>query len=179
MASSLGKTSHHWLDRAALHNLPVLQSDTWIWEVNTDNATNKYRYKYNIYYPSHLREEPVGIVFYKKWVHQFFYHARVGDPYLGPVHKEATEYKVTNNSAITDEEPEDQLTLQIHQLLVIIDKEQPESLERTREPWAPDVTPTIAPATYTTQQTQPTLAKRNTPCHALQDFYLTDALPHQ
>jgi hypothetical protein len=22
-------------------------------------------------------------------------------------------------------------------------------------------------------------AKRNTPCHALQDFYLADALPHQ
>ena len=25
----------------------------------------------------------------------------------------------------------------------------------------------------------PTSAKRNTPCHALQDFYLADALPHQ
>ncbi len=23
------------------------------------------------------------------------------------------------------------------------------------------------------------LAKKNTPCHALQDFYLADALPHQ
>jgi len=73
---------------------------------------------------------------------------------LGPIHKEATKYKITNNSAITDEETEDQLTLQICQSLVIVDKDQPESPKRTREPWAPDVMPTLAPATYTAQQTQ-------------------------
>jgi len=65
-----------------------------------------------------------------------------------------TEYKITNNGTITDEETEDQLTLQIRQLLVIIDKDQPGSPERTREPWGPEQTPTITPATYTAQPTQ-------------------------
>jgi len=118
-------------------------------------VTNKYRYKYNVYYLNHLGEEPVGIVFHKKWVHQFFHHPRVGDPYLGLVYKEVTEYKVTNNGAITDEEAEDQLTLQIHQSLVIIDKDQPGSPKRTRELWGPDQMPTITPAAYTAQPIQP------------------------
>ncbi len=149
---------HHWLDRVALQELPVLWLDTWIQEIDTDDATNKYGYKYNVYYPSHLGEEPIGIVFYKKWVYQFFHHPRIEDPYLGPIHKKATKYEVTNNSTITDKETEDQLTLQIYQSLVIIDKDQPESPKRTRESWAPDSTPTITPATYTTQQTQPRLS---------------------
>ncbi len=77
---------------------------------------------------------------------------------MGPIYKEATKYEVTNNSAITDEETKDQLTLQIHQLLVIINKDQPESPKRTREPWAPDSTLTITSAAYTAQQTQPRLS---------------------
>ena len=111
MASSSGKILHHWLDRAALQDLLVLQLDTQIWEIGIDNTTNKCGYKYNIYYPSYLREEPIGIVFYKKWVHQFFHHPRIGDLYLGPIHKEVTEYEVTNNGAIIDEEAKDQLAL--------------------------------------------------------------------
>src|SRR5712671_897644 len=112
---------------------------------------------YNLYYPQHLSKGPVGIVFHKRRVHQFFHHPQIGDPYLGLVHKEATKYKITQNSSITDKEPEDQLAIQICKLLVIIDKDQPGSPKKTREPWAPDSMPTITSATYTTQQTQPRL----------------------
>ncbi len=66
---------------------------------------------YNLYYLQHLSEELVGIVLYKGQLYQFFHHTWVGDPYLGLVHKEATEYKITNNGSITDEEPKDQLAL--------------------------------------------------------------------
>ncbi len=89
---------------------------------------------YNIYYPKHLGEEPIGVVRYKNWIHQFFHHTRIGDPYLGPVHKEVTRYEITDHGSTTEEEPEDQLTLQIHNSLVIIDPDQPGSPERTREP---------------------------------------------
>jgi len=119
---------------------------------------NKYRYMYNVYYPEHLGEEPVGVVCYKNKIHQFFHHTRVGDPYLGPVHKEATKHEIIDHSSTTEEEePADQLALQICNSLVIIDKEQPGSPERTREPWEPDRTPHIPPATYLAQQKQPQL----------------------
>src|SRR6266851_7826431 len=157
-SSSSGKSSHHWLDRAVLCDFQGLRTDTCIREVGTDDATNKYRYTYNIYYPEHLGEEPVGVVCYKDKIHQFFHHTRIGDPYLGPVHKEATKHKITDHSStIEDKEPADQLALQIRNSLVIVDKEQPGSPERTREPWAPDRTPIIPPATYLTQQEQPQL----------------------
>ncbi len=110
-----------------------------------------------MYYPEHLGEEPVGVVCYKDKIHQFFHHTRIGDPYLGPIHKEATKYEITDHSSTTEEEPANQLALQIRNSLVIIDKEQPGSPERTREPWAPDRTPIIPPATYLTQQKQPQL----------------------
>ena len=157
MASSSGKQSRHWLDRAILCDFKDLQTDTHLREIGTDDATNKYGYTYNIYYPKHLREEPVGVVCYKDRIHQFFHHTQVEDPYLGPVHKEATRYEITNYSSTTEEEPEDQLALQIHKLLVIIDPDQPGSPKRTREPWAPDHMPTITPATYLAQQEQPQL----------------------
>ncbi len=141
--------SCHWLDRALLHDFTGLQTDTRIREISTDDATNKYRYTYNVYYPQHLGEEPVRVVCYQDQIHQFFHHARIGDPYLGPVHKEATKYEITDHSSTTEEEePADQLALQIHNSLVIIDQGQLGSPERTREPWAPDRTPTIPPATY-------------------------------
>jgi len=117
-----------------LHDFQNLQSDTRIREVGTDDATNKYGYTYNIYYPEHLREEPVGVVHYKDKIHQFFHHARIGDPYLGLIHKEATKHKITDHSSTTEEEPTDQLALQIRNSLVIVDKEQPGSSKRTREP---------------------------------------------
>ncbi len=125
---------HHWLDRAILRNFQGLRPDTRIREIGTDDATNKYGYTYNVYYPEHLREEPVGVVRYKDKIHQFFHHARVGDPYLGPIHKEATKHEISNHSSSTEEEATDQLALRIRESLVIIDLEQPGSPERTREP---------------------------------------------
>ncbi len=148
---------HHWLDRAILRNFQGLRPDTRIREIGTDDATNKYGYTYNVYYPEHLREEPVGVVRYKDKIHQFFHHARVGDPYLGPIHKEATKHEISNHSSSTEEEATDQLALRIRESLVIIDLEQPGSPERTREPWGPERMPTISPATYLTHQKQPQL----------------------
>ncbi len=112
---------------------------------------------YNVYYPEHLGEEPVGVVRYKDKIHQFFHHTRIGDPYLGPIHKEATKYEITDHGSTTEEEPTNQLALQIRNSLVIIDPEQPGSPERAKEPWAPDRTPKIPPATYLAQQEQPKL----------------------
>ncbi len=66
---------------------------------------------YNLYYPEDLAKEPTGVVFYKGRFHQFFHHTRVEDPYLGPVYKEATEYKIPKDNSTTDEEAKDQLTL--------------------------------------------------------------------
>ena len=138
-SSSSGKTLCYWLDRAVLCDFQGLRTDTRIREVGTDDATNKYRYTYNVYYPEHLGEEPVGVVHYKDKIHQFFHHARIGDPYLGPVHKEAMRHEITNHSSTTEEEePTDQLTLQICNSLVIIDQDQPGSPERTRETWGPE-----------------------------------------
>ena len=91
-----------------------------------------------MYYPEHLGEEPVGVVCYKDKIHQFFHHTRIGDPYLGPIHKEATKHEITDHGSTTEEEPTDQLALQIRNSLVIIDKEQPGSPKRTREPWGPE-----------------------------------------
>ncbi len=143
------------MDRAILRDFSGLQSDTHIREIGTDDVTNKYGYTYNIYYPEHLGEEPVGVVRYQNRIHHFFHHTRVGDPYLGPVHKEATKYEITNHGSSTEEDDAaEQLTLQIRNMLVIVDPEQPGSPKRTREPWAPDRMPTIHPATHLTQQEQ-------------------------
>ncbi len=98
------------------------------------------------------------MVHYKDKIHQFFHHARVGDPYLGPVYKEATKHEITDHgSATEDEEAADQLALQICNSLVIADKDQPGSPKRAREPWGPERMPTIPPATYLAQQKQPQL----------------------
>ncbi len=156
-SSSSGKGARHWLDRAVLRDFKNLQINTRIREIGTDDATNKYGYTYNIYYPEHLGEEPVGVVRYKDKIHQFFHHARVGDPYLGPIHKEATRYEITDHGDSTEDEAADQLALQIRNSLVITDTEQPGKPTQTGEPWAPERTPTIPPATYLTQQEQPKL----------------------
>src|SRR5216683_1828652 len=156
-SSSSGKSARHWLDRAVLRDFKDLQIDTRIREISTDDATNKYGYTYNIYYPEHLGEELVGVVRYKDKIHQFFHHARIGDPYLGPIHQEATRYEITDHGDSTEDEAADQLALQIRNSLVIVDTEQPGSPARTKEPWAPERTPTLSPATYLTQQEQPKL----------------------
>jgi len=71
-------------------------------------------------------------VFYKGKFHQFFHHQRIGDPYLGPVHKEATKYKIPKDNSTTDDGAKAQLALQIRHLLVIVDKDQPGSPEKTK-----------------------------------------------
>ena len=75
-------------------------------------------------------------MFYKGRFHQFYHHSQTGDPYLGLVHKEATEYKIPKDDSTTDDRADTQLALQICHLLVIIDKDQPGSLEKAknREP---------------------------------------------
>ena len=97
------------------------------------------------------------MVRYKDKIHQFFHHARIGDPYLGPIHKEATRYEITDHGNSTEDEAADQLALQIRNSLVITDTEQPGSATETREPWAPERTPKIPSATYLAQQEQPKL----------------------
>jgi hypothetical protein len=102
-------------------------------------------------------------VFHKDKFHQFFHSSTTGNPYLGVLLKEANQYKFQDNVSTEDKEDKgakEQLTLQICNLLVTIDQGQLGSPERTKEPWAPDRTPTIAsattltPTTYTAQQTQ-------------------------
>jgi hypothetical protein len=77
--------------------------------------------------------------------------------------KEANQYEFQDDVSTEEEDKgaKEQLTLQICNLLVTIDQGQPESPERTREPWAPDrmstiasATTTITPTTYSAQQTQ-------------------------
>jgi hypothetical protein len=118
---------------------------------------------YNVYYPEDTAKEPIGIVFHKDKFYQFFHSSTTGNPYLGALLKEANQYEFQDDVSTEDEEDkgaEEQLTLQICNSLVTIDQGQPGSSERTREPWAPDRTPTIAsattltPTTYTAQQTQ-------------------------
>jgi hypothetical protein len=162
MAGSSKKTTCQWLDNATLQKLPSLWPDTRIREIDTDNDSNKYGYLYNIYYPEDIAKEPIGIVFHKDKFYQFFHSSTTGNPYLGALLKEANQYKFQDDTSTEEEDKgaKEQLTLQIHNSLVTIDQGQPESPERTREPWAPDRTPTIAsattitPTTYSAQQTQ-------------------------
>ncbi len=92
---------------------------------------------------------------YQNRIHHFFHHTRIGDPYLGPVHKEVTKYEITDHSSSTEEDDAvEQLAIQICNMLVIVNPEQPGSPERTRELWAPNRMPTIPPATHLTQQEQ-------------------------
>jgi hypothetical protein len=118
---------------------------------------------YNVYYSEDIVKEPIRVVFHKDKFYQFFHLTTTGNPYLRVLLKEANQYEFQDNVS-TEEEDEgakEQLTLQIHNLLVTIDQGQQGSPERTREPWAPDRTPTITsatatitPATYSAQQTQ-------------------------
>jgi hypothetical protein len=163
-ASSSKKTLHQWLDKVALWKLPSLRSDTRIREVDTDDHKNKYGYLYNVYYPEDFAKEPIGVIFHKDKFHQFFHSTTTGNPYLRAVLKEVNQYEFQDDTSIEEQEQETKegLTLQICDLVVKIDQEQPGSPERTREPWASDRTPTldstttaIPLTTYPTQQTQP------------------------
>jgi hypothetical protein len=155
MAGSSKKTMRQWLDKAVLQTLPTLLSDTRLREVEPKDNGNKYGYLYHIYYPEDPAKEPIGVVFHQGKFHRFFHSETIGNPYLGSEHKEVNQYELFEDNATTEGSTEEQLTLQIHNLLVLIDKDQPGSPERTQELWGPDSMPTITPATYSAVQKQP------------------------
>ena len=95
------------------------------------------------------------MVYHKEKFRQFYHSTTTGNPYLGDELKEANHFELFDDDSSTEAGGDDQLTLQIRNSVVAIDPQQPGSPERPREPWAPDSTPTITPATYTTQQEQP------------------------
>jgi hypothetical protein len=154
MASSSKKTTRQWIDKAALHTLPTLQSDSRIREVDTDDTQNKYGYLYNVYYPEDPSKPPVGVVYHKEKFHQFYHSMTTGNPYLGDPHKEANNFELFKDDSSTEAGGDEQLTLQIRNSVVLLNPGDLGSPERTREAWALDSTPTITPTTYTAQQTQ-------------------------
>ena len=124
MASSSKKTTRQWLDKVALQKLPSLWPDTRIWEIDTNDDSNKYGYLYNIYYPEDIAKEPIGVVFHKDKFYQFFHSSTIGNPYLRALLKEANQYEFQDDVSIEDKEDkgaEEQLTLQICNSLVTID----------------------------------------------------------
>jgi hypothetical protein len=143
MAGSSKKTTRHWIDKAALHTLPMLRSNSRIREIDTDNAQNKYGYLYNVYYPEDPSKPPVGVVFHKEKFHQFYHLTMTGNPYLGDQHKEANHFELFEDDSSTETGGDEQLTLQIHNSVVSLNPGDPGSPGRTREAWAPDSTPTI------------------------------------
>jgi hypothetical protein len=151
-----------WLDKSVLQTLPTLQLDTQLQEVEPEDSSNKYGYLYHVYYPEDPAKEPIGVVFYQGKFHRFFHSETIGNPYLGLEHKEVNQYELFKDDATTEGSTKEQLTLQIYNLLVLIDKDQPGSPERTQEPWGPDSTPTITPATYSAAQKQPRLQMATT-----------------
>jgi len=96
------------------------------------------------------------VVYHKEKFRQFYHSTTTGNPYLGNEHKEANHFELFEDDS-SEAGGDDPLTLQIRNSVVTIDPQQPGSPERPREPWAPDSTPTITPATYTAQQEQPRL----------------------
>ena len=54
-------------------------------------------------------------------------------PYLGAIYKEANKHEIFQDDSTTEEGAEDQLMLQICNMLVIIDKQQPGSPKWTKE----------------------------------------------
>jgi len=151
-----------WLDKAALRTLPTLRSDTRLREVEPEDSGNKYGYLYHVYYPEDPTKEPTGVVFHQGKFHRFFHSETTGNPYLGLELKEANQFELFEDGATTEGSTEEQLALQIRNSLVLIDKDQQGSPERTREPWGPDSTPTITPATYSAAQKQPRLQMATT-----------------
>ena len=79
---------------------------------------------YHIYYSEDITKELIGVIFYKERFCQFFHSTTTGNPYLGAVLKEANQYKFQDDISTEEEDQEakEQLTLQIHNLLVMIDQ---------------------------------------------------------
>ena len=101
-------------------------------------------------------------MFHQEKFHRFFHSETTGNPYLGTEQKEVNQFELFEDDATTEGSTKEQLALQIRNSLVIIDKNQPGSPERTREPWGPDSTPTITPATYSAAKTQPRIQMATT-----------------
>jgi hypothetical protein len=93
---------------------------------------------YHVYYPEDPAKEPTGVVFHQGKFHKFFHLEMTGNPYLGAEHKEVNQYELFEDDATTEGSTKEQLALQIYNSLVIIDKDQLGSPERTQEPWGPD-----------------------------------------
>jgi hypothetical protein len=87
-----------------------------------------------VYYPEDHTKEPIGVVFHQGRFYRFFHSEMTGNPYLGMEHKEVNQYELFEDNATTEGSTEEQLALQICNLLVLIDRDQPESPKRTREP---------------------------------------------
>jgi hypothetical protein len=93
--------------------LLTLWNDLRIREIDTDDAQNKYRYLYHIYYPKDTSKPPVGVVYHKEKFHQFYHSMTTGNPYLGDPHKEVNHFELFKDDSSTDAGGDEQLTLQI------------------------------------------------------------------
>ena len=99
MAGSLKKETRQWLDKAVLRNLPTLQSNSRIREIDTDDAQNKYGYLYNVYYLEDPAQPPVGVVFHKEKFHQFYHSTTTGRPYLGALYNQANNFELFEDNS--------------------------------------------------------------------------------
>jgi hypothetical protein len=122
-----------WIDKAALHMLPMLRPDSRIREIDTDDEQNKYGYLYNIYHLEDPSKPPVGVVYHKGKFHQFYHSMTIGNPYLGDQCKEANHFELFKDDSSTETGEDEQLTLQIRNSVVLLNLGDPGSPERTRE----------------------------------------------
>jgi hypothetical protein len=70
-------------------------------------------------------------VFHQEKFHRFFHSETTGNPYLGMEQKEVNQFELFEDDTTTEGSTEEQLALQICNSLIIIDKNQPGSPERT------------------------------------------------
>ena len=75
-----------------------------------------------MYYPEDLSKELIGAIFHQDKFHQFYHLTTIENPYLEAVLKEVNQYKFQDDVSTEEEQgAKEQPTLQICQLLVIID----------------------------------------------------------
>jgi hypothetical protein len=107
------KEQRHWLAIEQLTQLPTLRPETRLREIATDDVTNTRGYTFNVYWATDLNnKEPTGVVWHEGKFHHFFHSERSGRPYLGGIHKKATQFEV-NQEPSTDREEVDKLTRKI------------------------------------------------------------------
>jgi hypothetical protein len=76
-----------------------------------------------VYYLEDPAKEPIRVVFHQGKFHRFFHSEMTENPYLGMEHKEVNQYKLFEDDATTEGSTKEQLTLQIRNSLVLIDKD--------------------------------------------------------